>query len=96
MGWQRAHKEPELAISLTLEDYGADLDLNPDSQALELKDQTALQISDATEANGLFYMSEADIEKNLAVLADLDLEIDADFYTNEILDEIYADGFDLL
>ena len=96
MGWQRAHKEPDLAIKLTLEDYGADLGLNPESQELELKDQTALQISDATEAKGLFYMSDEDIEKNLKVLADLDLKIDASFYSNEILDEVYADGIDLL
>ncbi len=96
MGWQRAHKEPELAIELTLEKYGADLDLNPESQELELKDQTELQVSDATEAKGLFYMSEEDIEKNLKVLSDLDLKIDASFYSNEILDEIYADGTDLL
>lgn len=96
MGWQRAHAEPDLAIRLTLEEYGADLGLNPESQALELEDQTALQVSAATDANGLFYMSEEDIEKNLKVLSDLDLAIDADFYTNEILDEVYADGFDLL
>jgi ABC-type nitrate/sulfonate/bicarbonate transport system substrate-binding protein len=96
MGWQRAHKEPELAIELTLEKYGADLGLNPESQSLELKDQTALQVSDATTANGLFYMSDEDIEKNLKVLSDLDLKMDASFYSNEILDEVYADGIDLL
>lgn len=94
-GWQMAMKEPELAISLTLEDYGADLGLNPDAQELELSDQTELQVSDATESNGLFYMSEEDIARNIEVLNDLDLAITEDFYTNEILDEIYADGIDL-
>ena len=96
MGWQDAHANPQEAIDLTLNEYGADLDLNPESQALELADQTALQQSAATDANGLFYMSDEDIEQNLSVLAELGLEVSADLYTNEILDEIYADGIDLL
>lgn len=96
MGWQKAMADNDLAIRLTLEEYGADLGLNPDAQQLELDDQSELQISDATEANGLFYMSEEDIARNVQVLNDLELPISEDFYTNEILDEIYADGFDLI
>ncbi len=96
MGWQKAMADNELAIRLTLEEYGADLGLNPDAQQLELDDQSELQLSAATEANGLFYMSEEDIARNVQVLNDLDLPITEDFYTNEILDEIYADGFDLI
>ncbi|QYG93143.1 ABC transporter substrate-binding protein [Iamia sp. SCSIO 61187] len=94
-GWQEAIANQELAIQLTLEEYGADLDLNPESQKLELEAQIELQQSDSTDENGLFYMSEEDIERNLSVLADLGLEVSADLYTNEILDEVYADGIDL-
>ena len=94
-GWQHAIADPDLAIRLTLEEYGADLDLNPESQALEMSSQVELQTSEATEANGLFYMSDADLENNLRVLSDLGLEVSEDLYTNEILDEVYADGFEL-
>jgi ABC-type nitrate/sulfonate/bicarbonate transport system substrate-binding protein len=95
-GWQDAIANQAEAIALTLEEYGADLGLNPESQQLEIESQSELQQSPATEANGLFYMSDEDIELNLSVLADLGLEVSADLYTNEILDEIYADGIDLL
>jgi len=95
MGWQHAIADQDLAIRLTLEEYGADLGLNPESQALELTDQIGLQTSEATAANGLFYMSDGDLESNLRVLSDLGLPVTEDLYTNEILDEIYADGFEL-
>lgn len=95
-GWQDAIANHQEAIDLTINDYGADLGLDPASQELEIESQSELQQSPATEANGLFYMSDEDIELNLSVLADLGLEIDASVYTNEILDEIYADGIDLL
>ena len=95
MGWQHAIADHDLAIRLTLEEYGADLDLNPESQELELTDQIGLQTSEATAAHGLFYMSDSDLENNLRVLSDLGLPVTEDLYTNEILDEIYADGFEL-
>jgi ABC-type nitrate/sulfonate/bicarbonate transport system substrate-binding protein len=95
-GWQHALADHDLAIRLTLEEYGADLDLNPESQELEMSSQSELQVSPATDANGLFYMSEEDLEANLSVLADLGLDVsDADLYTNEVLDEVYADGIEL-
>ena len=95
-GWQHALADHDLAIRLTLEEYGADLDLNPESQELEMTSQSELQVSPATDANGLFYMSEEDLEANLSVLADLGLDVsDADLYTNEVLDEVYADGIEL-
>lgn len=95
-GWQDAIANHQEAIDLTLNEYGADLGLDPESQELEIESQSELQQSAATAANGLFYMSDEDIELNLSVLADLGLEVSPDLYTNEILDEIYADGIDLL
>jgi ABC-type nitrate/sulfonate/bicarbonate transport system substrate-binding protein len=94
-GWQHATADHQLAIDLTLDEYGADLDLDPESQRLEIESQTELQQSDATAENGLFYMGEADLENNLRVLADLGLEVSEELYTNEILDEVYADGIEL-
>jgi ABC-type nitrate/sulfonate/bicarbonate transport system substrate-binding protein len=95
-GWQRAIADPELAIDLVLSEYGADLDLDPESQSLEMEDQTELITAGETATRGLFYMDEANIEANLEVLELLELPVTAELYTNEILDEIYADGIDLL
>jgi ABC-type nitrate/sulfonate/bicarbonate transport system substrate-binding protein len=94
-GWQHAIADNELAIQLTLETYGADLELNPESQQLEIESQTELQKSDATAANGLFYMGEEDLASNIRVLGELGLEVDESLYSNEILDEVYADGIEL-
>jgi ABC-type nitrate/sulfonate/bicarbonate transport system substrate-binding protein len=94
-GWQHAHADNELAIQLTLEKYGKDLDLNPESQELEIESQTELQQSDATAEKGLFYMGEDDLAANIQVLNDLELAVDESMYTNEILDEAYADGIEL-
>lgn len=94
-GWQHAIADHDLAIQLTLETYGADLELNPESQELEIESQTELQQSDATAANGLFYMGEEDLASNIRVLGELGLEVDESLYSNEILDEVYADGIEL-
>ncbi len=94
-GWQHAMADNQLAIDLTLEDYGADLDLNAESQQLEIESQVELQRSEATDTSGLFYMGESDLENNLRVLSDLGLPVTEDLYTNEILDEVYADGIEL-
>ena len=91
-GWQHAIADNQLAIDLTLGTYGADLDLDPESQQLEIESQIELQQSEATAANGLFYMGEADLADNLRVLNSLGLPVTEDLYTNEILDEVYADG----
>jgi ABC-type nitrate/sulfonate/bicarbonate transport system substrate-binding protein len=95
MGWQHAIADNQLAIDLTINDYGADLDLDPESQQLEIESQIELQQSEATAESGLFYMGEADLEDNLRVLSDLGLPVTEDLYTNEILDEVYADGIEL-
>lgn len=94
-GWQHAHADFDLAIELTLEKYGKDLELDPESQELEIESQTELQTSDATTEQGLFYMGEDDLAQNIQVLNDLGLEVDESLYTNEILDEVYADGIEL-
>ena len=40
-------------------------------------------------------LDEAIRENNLRVLSDLGLAVSEDLYTNEILDEVYADGIEL-
>ena len=40
-------------------------------------------------------MGEEDLAANIRVLGELGLEVDESLYSNEILDEVYADGIEL-
>lgn len=92
-GWQHAISDIDLGIEYTLEIYGADLDLIPESQENESKLQAKfIEGGSEMETQGIFYMSEEDIETNLETLELLGLAIDRSYYTNEIMDEVYADG----
>jgi len=92
-GWQHAISDIDLGIEYTLEIYGVDLDLIPESQENESKLQAQfIEGGSEFDTKGIFYMSEADIETNLETLELLGLAIDRSYYTNEIMDEVYADG----
>jgi ABC-type nitrate/sulfonate/bicarbonate transport system substrate-binding protein len=94
-GWQHAKDDEDLAVDLTVDTYGKDLDLDREQQARELSSQFTLQTSTVTEDKGLFYMGEQDVAANVRLLSDLDLPVSADLYTNDVLDEVYAGGIDL-
>ena len=92
-GWQHAVADIDLGIKYTLEIYGKDLDLIPESQENESKQQAKfIEAGSEMATKGIFYMSEEDIAANLATLELLGLAIDPSYYTNEIMDEVYADG----
>ncbi len=92
-GWQHALADIELSKKYTLEIYGKDLDLIPESQELEAKQQAGFVEGGSEMATkGIIYMSDADVAANLATLELLGLSIDASYYTNEIMDAVYADG----
>jgi ABC-type nitrate/sulfonate/bicarbonate transport system substrate-binding protein len=91
-GWQHAFADPEEAERLTLEVYGADLDLPVESQALELADQEELITAGDTDENGIFYMTQERITENVELLNSLGFDITEDTYTNAVLDEVYAGG----
>jgi ABC-type nitrate/sulfonate/bicarbonate transport system substrate-binding protein len=92
-GWQHAITDIELAKKYTLETYGKDLDLIPESQELEGKMQSKfLEGGSESVEKGIIRMADADIDANLKTLALLGLEIDKSYYTNEIMDAVYKDG----
>lgn len=95
IGLQMLLADPEEAIRLTREKYATDQDIDPEYARLLLEGMEPLLVTPTTEEQGLLYMSDDDIAANLETLARLDLEVPADTYTREILDEIYADGTDL-
>ena len=94
-GWQHAFADPEEAERLTLEVYGADLDLPVESQALELRDQEELITAGDTAENGIFTMSEQRITENVELLNSLGFDVTEELYTNAVLDAVYADGTQL-
>ncbi len=92
-GWQHAVADIDLGIKYTLEIYGKDLDLIPESQENESKQQAKfIEAGSEVATKGIFYMSDADIDANLATLELLGLAIDRSYYTNDIMDAVYADG----
>ncbi len=93
-GWQKAIADPELAKKLTLEVYGKDLNLLPESQLPEHYEQSRfIEGGTDVETKGLFYMSEADLADNAKTLEVLGLTFDmSKYYTNEIMDEVYKNG----
>lgn len=97
MGWQQNMKDPAVGAKLTVDKYGKDLGLNLAHETEENRLQIELQKSATTDKKGLAYMSDEDIQKNLDVLKTMGLDsITKSTYTNEILDEVYKDGIDLL
>ena len=96
-GWQATIADPELGLRYTQDIYGADLGLNPDASLAEINDQIdRMMTTETTDEFGIYYMTEEDIAANVATLENIGLPIDPSVYTTEILDEIYADGIDLL
>jgi ABC-type nitrate/sulfonate/bicarbonate transport system substrate-binding protein len=97
MGWQKNLADPAVGAKLAVENYGKGLGLTLAHETEENTLQIALQKSPTTDKKGLGYMSTEDIDKNLSVLSQMGLtSITKSTYTNELLDEIYKDGTDLL
>lgn len=97
MGWQKNLADPAVGAKLAVDNYGKDLGLTLAHETEENTLQIALQKSPTTDKKGLGYMSAEDIDKNIAVTTQMGLtSITKSTYTNELLDEIYKDGIDLL
>ncbi|MDY7099604.1 MAG: ABC transporter substrate-binding protein [Actinomycetota bacterium] len=95
-GWEHNSTDLEYGARLAVEEYGADLGLEMEASIAENEDQNELVVTETTTELGIGYMEESELEATLQTLADLGLDIPADVFTNEILDEIYADGPSLL
>ncbi len=96
-GWQATIADPEIGLKWTQDKYGADLGLNPEASLAEINDQIdRMMTTPTTDERGIYYMAEEDIAANVETLGTIGLPIDPSVYTTEILDEIYADGIDLL
>ncbi|MET0672815.1 MAG: ABC transporter substrate-binding protein [Microbacterium pygmaeum] len=96
-GWKDALAEPEAAVDLTMDLYGAELGLDADVQLKQHLEAGSLIESEDTAANGLFTMTDELIEQNIAVIAETGTAITADeLFDFSILKQVYADHPELI
>lgn len=96
-GWKDAYADPQAAVDLTIDLYGAELGLDPAVQYDQHIQAQELIETDDTRANGLFTMTDALIDENLAVLAGVGTVITAEqLFDFSILEKVYADHPELI
>ncbi|MDF2443061.1 MAG: hypothetical protein JWR01_1264 [Subtercola sp.] len=89
-GWQNYVKDPTEAVDLTVNDYAKDGGLTIEEQTKQAKLQMDLLVTDETKANGLLWISEDGITKNLATLKSLGIEgADKTLFDTSLLTDIY-------
>ena len=91
LGWKDAIADPNGGADLALTKFGADLGLNADKEYYQSKTQNDILVqTDETAANGLFTISDAMIELNLATLKSSGYVITADqLFDMSLLKEVY-------
>lgn len=96
-GWKDAVADPEEGARLAVEEYGADLELDLDKEIQQATIQAeTLVVTEETEANGLFTISDDLIEQNLATLAAAGIELEADdLFDLSLLTELLEEQPDL-
>lgn len=92
-GWTDALADPQAGADLALQTYGADLGLDPAKTLAGSKAQNALVVSDETEKNGLFTISD-DLQKmTVESLAGAGITLKAtDLFDLSLLSEVYAEN----
>ena len=97
LGWKDAVADPAEGARLAVEVYGKDLGLELDKEVQQATIQATLIGTDETKANGLFTISDALIEQNLATLAASGIELEAaDLFDLSLLTELLAAEPDLV
>ncbi|MFZ3453575.1 ABC transporter substrate-binding protein [Arthrobacter sp. 7Tela_A1] len=96
-GWKDAVADPDESARLAVEVYGADLNLDLAKEKMQAEEQNSkLVVTEETEANGLFTISDELIEDNLAILklAGYDLAKE-DVFDLSLLAEVYEENPEL-
>lgn len=94
-GWQENAKDPTVAARLVIDKYGKDVGSTYEKELGENKAQILLIENDLTKTKGIGYMDDATIQRNIDLLAKMNLTLTKDTYTMEILDKVYANGVTL-
>lgn len=97
-GWTDAVNDPAEGSRLAVEEYGVDLDLDPEVSALGSTTQSEeLVVSDETAEFGLFTISEALQAETIASLAGAGIEVTAeDLFDMSLLAEVYEEYPELI
>ncbi|WP_396642588.1 ABC transporter substrate-binding protein [Microbacterium sp.] len=96
-GWTDALADPEEGSRLAVEEYGADLDLNPENSLAGAIAQNELIVSDETEEFGIFSISDALQASTVSSLAGAGIEVEAgDLFDLSLLAEVYEENPDLI
>lgn len=78
-GWQDALADPEEGARLAVEEYGADLDLDLEKEIAQATTQNDLLIvTEETEANGIFTISDELVQQNIDTLATAGIDVTAE------------------
>ncbi len=97
-GWQDALADPEEGARLAVEEYGADLDLDLEKEVAQATTQNDLLIvTEETEANGIFTISDELVQQNLDTLATAGIDLEAEaLFDLSLLDELLTEKPELI
>lgn len=97
-GWTDAIAEPEEGARLAVETYGADLELDLEKEVQQAMTQNELLVvTEETEANGLFTISDDLVQQNLDTLATAGIELTAaDLFDLSLLTELLTEKPELV
>ena len=97
-GWSDAVNDPEAGAQLALTDYGKDLGLVEANSIAGAKAQAEqLVVSDETEENGLFTISDDLQKETVASLATAGIDVSVDdLFDMSLLEEVYKENPDLV
>ncbi|GAA1977806.1 ABC transporter substrate-binding protein [Microbacterium pumilum] len=97
-GWTDAVNDPAAGAALAVDDYGKDLDLNLENSVAGATVQAEeLVVSEETEANGLFTISDELQAETVKSLAGAGITLEAsDLFDLSLLSEVYEENPDLV
>lgn len=86
-GFEDNLANPQLGTDLAVQDYGADLDLDPEQQLLESEELARIMVTPETEEAGLLVVTDDGIDANIATLSEAGIDVDGTtLFTTEILE----------
>ena len=89
LGWQDAIKDPALGGRLTAEVYGKGNGLDAKVQEASCLATNQFMVSPDTDKHGLFWMTPEIVTKTISTLAAAGVKAKPEFFTNEILEEVF-------
>ncbi|MDQ1508223.1 MAG: hypothetical protein QOG50_67 [Actinomycetota bacterium] len=96
-GWHQNVKDPTLGATLAATKYGKDQKLTVAEQTLESKSENLLIATTDTKANGLFTITDALLDENIATLALANIKITKEkLFDMSVIKEVYDENPDLV